>query len=82
MLQTFTMPGGLRVLIDELPHTHSVSVGCFVGVGSGHENPPICGISHFIEHMLFKGSRRHPTPRLISDAIEGIGCLLYTSRCV
>ncbi|HRC76950.1 MAG TPA: pitrilysin family protein [Kouleothrix sp.] len=81
MLQTFTMPGGLRVLVDELPHTHSVSVGCFVGVGSGHENPPSCGISHFIEHMLFKGSRRHPTPRLISDAIEGIGGILdaYTS---
>lgn len=81
MLQTFMLPGGLRVLVEELPYTHSVSVGCFVGVGSGHENPPDCGISHFIEHMLFKGSRRRPTPRLISDAIEGIGGILdaYTS---
>ncbi len=81
MLHTFTLPGGLHVLVEELPHTHSVSVGCFVGVGSGHENPPDCGISHFIEHMLFKGSRKRPNPRLISDAIEGIGGILdaYTS---
>ena len=81
MLHTFTLPGGLHVLVEELPHTHSVSVGCFVGVGSGHESPPDCGISHFIEHMLFKGSRKRPNPRLISDAIEGIGGILdaYTS---
>jgi predicted Zn-dependent peptidase len=81
MLHSFTLPGGLRVLVDELPHTYSVSVGCFVGVGSGHEDHPICGISHFIEHMLFKGSEGRPNPRLISDAIEGVGGILdaYTS---
>jgi len=81
MLHTRTLPSGLRILVDELPHTHSISLGAFVGVGSGHEDRPICGISHFIEHMLFKGSRRRPTPRLISDAIEGVGGILdaYTS---
>jgi predicted Zn-dependent peptidase len=81
MLHTLTLPGGLRVLVEELPHTHSISLGAFVGVGSGHEDRPICGISHFIEHMLFKGSQRRPTPRLISDAIEGVGGILdaYTS---
>jgi predicted Zn-dependent peptidase len=81
MLHTRTLSSGLRVLVDELPHTHSISLGAFVGVGSGHEDRPICGISHFIEHMLFKGSRRRPSPRLISDAIEGVGGILdaYTS---
>jgi predicted Zn-dependent peptidase len=81
MPHTYTLPGGLRVLVEELPHTHSISIGCFVGVGSGHEDHPICGISHFIEHMLFKGSQRRPSPRLISDAIEGVGGILdaYTS---
>ena len=81
MLHTRTLPSGLRILVDELPHTHSISLGAFVGVGSGHEDRPICGISHFIEHMLFKGSRSRPTPRLISDAIEGVGGILdaYTS---
>jgi predicted Zn-dependent peptidase len=81
MLEKFVLPGGLRVLVEELPHTHSVSLGCFVGVGSGHETRELSGIAHFIEHMLFKGSARRPSPRLISDAIEGVGGILdaYTS---
>src|SRR5689334_14159732 len=70
MLHTIALPGGLRLLVEELPHTHSVSLGCFVGVGSGHEQRAVSGISHFIEHMLFKGSEHRPTPKLISDAIE------------
>lgn len=81
MLHTYTLSGGLRLLVEELPHTHSISIGCFVGVGSGHEQREQAGISHFIEHMLFKGSRAYPTPKLISDAIEGVGGILdaYTS---
>ncbi|HWQ13455.1 MAG TPA: pitrilysin family protein [Roseiflexaceae bacterium] len=81
MLQKFTLPGGLRVLVEPLPHTHSVSVGCFVGAGSGHEDRTHSGIAHFIEHMVFKGSDRRPTPKRISDAIEGVGGILdaYTS---
>ncbi|MDZ4720236.1 MAG: pitrilysin family protein [Roseiflexaceae bacterium] len=70
------LPSGLTLLVEELPHTHSVSIGCFVRVGSGHEQRPIAGISHFIEHMLFKGSRSYPTPKRISDAIEGVGGIL------
>jgi predicted Zn-dependent peptidase len=76
MLHTMLLPNGLRLLVEELPHTHSVSLGCFVGVGSGHEERPISGISHFIEHMLFKGTELRPTPKLISDAIEGVGGIL------
>lgn len=70
------LPGGLRLLVEELPHTHSISLGCFIGVGSGHEVRAISGISHFVEHMLFKGSERWPNPKLISDAIEGVGGIL------
>lgn len=76
MLQTHILPGGLTVLVEELPYTHSVSIGCFVGVGSGHEDAALAGISHFIEHMLFKGSRAYPTPKRISDAIEGVGGMI------
>ena len=72
MLQTLTLPRGLRVLVEELSHTHSISLGCFVGVGSGHEDRPICGISHFIEHMLFKGSQRRPSPRSLAVALTSI----------
>ncbi len=76
-----TLPNGLRILVEELAHTHSVSIGCFVGIGSGHEQHELAGVSHFIEHMLFKGSQAYPTPKLISDAIEGVGGILdaYTS---
>jgi predicted Zn-dependent peptidase len=76
MLHTILLSGGLRLLVEELPHTHSVSLGCFVGVGAGHEQHATSGVSHFIEHMLFKGSQRRPTPKLISDAIEGVGGFL------
>jgi predicted Zn-dependent peptidase len=76
MLHTILLPGGLRLLVEELPHTHSVSLGCFVGVGAGHEQRATSGVAHFIEHMLFKGSERRPTPKLISDAIEGVGGFL------
>ena len=81
MHHTFTLPGGLRVLVAPLPHTHSVSVGCFIGAGACHEDAPRAGIAHFIEHMIFKGSERRPTPKQISDAIEGVGGILdaYTS---
>lgn len=79
--EVHTLSGGLRALIEPLPHAHSVSIGCFVGVGSGFEERHQSGISHFIEHMLFKGTRRRPTPKQISDAIEGVGGMLdaYTS---
>jgi predicted Zn-dependent peptidase len=70
------LPGGLTLLVEELPHTRSISIGCFVRVGSGHEQGPIAGISHFIEHMLFKGSQGYPSPKRISDAIEGVGGIL------
>ena len=81
MVHIHSLPGGLRILVEELPHTHSVSIGCFVSVGSGHEQHALAGVSHFIEHMIFKGSQGYPTPKLISDAIEGVGGILdaYTS---
>lgn len=81
MVHIHKLPGGLRILVEELPHTHSVSIGCFINVGSGHEQHELAGVSHFIEHMLFKGSQAYPTPKLISDAIEGVGGILdaYTS---
>jgi predicted Zn-dependent peptidase len=51
----------------------SASIAFFFSIGSRYEQNQIAGVSHFIEHMLFKGSRRYPTARLISEAIEGVG---------
>ncbi len=60
----------------------SVSAGIFVGIGSRYENDENAGVSHFIEHMLFKGTTQRPNARLIAEAIEGIGGVnnAYTSQ--
>lgn len=51
----------------------SASIAFFFTVGSRYEPDTIAGVSHFIEHMLFKGTRQYPTARLLSEAIEGVG---------
>ncbi len=64
-----------------MPHMASVSLGFWIGVGGRHEPARLSGISHFIEHMLFKGTRRR-SARQISEAVEGIGGYLnaFTSE--
>jgi predicted Zn-dependent peptidase len=66
------LPGGLRVVTESMPASHTFSVGFFVGVGSRHETPALHGASHFLEHVLFKGTRRR-RPEEISSAIESVG---------
>ena len=75
------LPGGLRVVTSRIPHVQSVTLGIWVGVGSRFEPAPLSGISHFTEHLLFKGTRRR-SPRDISVAIEGRGGYLnaFTSE--
>jgi len=73
MYQKTILDNGLRILTSALPHTRSVSVGFFVGVGSRYESDEQSGVSHFIEHMLFKGTEKRPTAMEIAVAIEGIG---------
>ncbi|HEY4383892.1 MAG TPA: pitrilysin family protein [Ktedonobacteraceae bacterium] len=68
-----TLPNGLRLLTTQMPGVRSASIAFFFAVGSRFEQKHIAGISHFIEHMLFKGSKHYPTARLISEAIEGVG---------
>lgn len=66
------LPNGTRVVTAEMPHMASVSVGLWVGVGGRHEPRSLGGISHFIEHLLFKGTQTR-TAAGISQAVEGIG---------
>ncbi len=73
------LPNGLRIYTDEMPHTHSVSLGIFTQVGSRYEDARLSGISHFIEHMFFKGTQKRPTAREVSEAIEGIGGYINAS---
>ncbi len=72
MYKVTRLDNGLTIATAEMPQMASVSVGIWVGVGSRYEPAEINGVSHFIEHMLFKGTRRR-NARQISQAIEGIG---------
>ena len=66
----------LRLVTDSMPHTRSVSVCFFTGIGSRYEKEEQAGISHFIEHLLFKGTEKRATSRDISVAVEGVGGML------
>ncbi|GIT77752.1 MAG: hypothetical protein Ct9H300mP32_1340 [Verrucomicrobiota bacterium] len=72
------LPNGLRLATAELPHMASVSLGIWSAVGSRCERAGETGISHFLEHMLFKGTRRRSAAQ-ISQEIEGIGG--YINAC-
>ena len=69
----YTLPSGLRVLISTMPGLESVTVTVWVKTGSRFEEKRINGISHFLEHMVFKGSSKRPTARDISTAVDSIG---------
>ncbi len=66
------LANGLLVATAEMPHMASVSLGLWVGVGGRYEPAPLSGISHFIEHMLFKGTAKR-SAKEISEAVEGVG---------
>jgi predicted Zn-dependent peptidase len=74
--QKTTLDNGLRVITETMPHTRSVSVCIFIGAGSRYESERQAGVSHFIEHLLFKGTPRRATARDISVAIEGVGGII------
>ncbi len=67
------LPNGLRVVTSSLPHTRSATISVYVGAGSRYELDHEAGLSHFLEHMLFKGASRRPTALAISEAIESVG---------
>ena len=72
MYETYTLSNGLRVIAEPIRHFRSVSVGLWVGAGVITERPEENGLSHFLEHMLFKGTQRR-TAREIAEAMDSIG---------
>ena len=76
MYQKTALDNGLRVITATMPHTRSVCISIFIGVGSRYEAETEAGISHFIEHLCFKGTQRRPTAIEISETIEGVGGIL------
>ena len=73
MYQEYTLNNGLRILMVPVNSYQSVSIGIFVGIGSRFETETEAGMSHLVEHMLFKGTKNRPTSKLIAETIEGVG---------
>ena len=67
-----TLPSGLRVVTDRMPHLETAALGVWVGAGSRHEDVREHGLSHLLEHMAFKGTRRR-SARAIAEEIEAAG---------
>src|ERR1051325_6707011 len=71
-MEVTRLPSGLTVVTDAMPHLQSASLGVWVGAGCRHEREDEQGISHFLEHMAFKGTARR-TARQIAEEIEAVG---------
>jgi len=74
--QRTTLANGLRILTAPMPGTRSVAVSIYVGAGSRYETPEESGISHLLEHLVFKGTEKRPSSQLISEVIDGVGGVL------
>lgn len=70
-----TLSNGLTLITIDLPHLDSVTTLVAIGAGSRYETKKINGISHFLEHMFFKGSRKYPSAEEIATLVDGIGAL-------
>jgi predicted Zn-dependent peptidase len=70
------LDNGLRVITSTMPHSRSVCLVVLAGTGSCYENKEEAGVSHFAEHLFFKGTQRRPTSREITEDVEGIGGII------
>ncbi len=82
MYEKSVLSNGVRVVTSRMDHVKSASLIVYVGAGSRHETDQQAGISHFLEHMVFKGTSRRPDPVEITQEVEGVGGMLNaaTSR--
>src|SRR3990167_4534072 len=75
MYKLTTLKNGLTLICVDMPHLDSITTLVAVGAGSRYEVKKINGISHFLEHMFFKGARKYPTAEKISTLVDGIGAV-------
>ncbi|MBW7650331.1 pitrilysin family protein [Anoxybacillus sp. ST4] len=72
MIKTYTCQNGVRVVLEHIPTVRSVAIGIWIGTGSRNENEQNNGISHFLEHMFFKGTKTR-SARDIAESFDRIG---------
>ena len=68
-----TLTNGLTIVTVEMPHIHTMEVSMFVRAGLRYENPQNNGISHFLEHMMFRGNKKYPNSIALNMEFENIG---------
>jgi predicted Zn-dependent peptidase len=72
MYHKSVLPNGIRVVSERLPHLKSISLGVWIGTGSRHESVDNHGISHFIEHLIFKGTERR-SAQALAEEVDAVG---------
>ena len=80
-----TLPNGARIATSAMPHMKTVAIGLWAAVGGRHETAKQSGIAHFIEHMLFKGTEKRPTPKANSKpsrCFESARCRYSCGSCL
>ncbi len=73
MHKKITLPNNLRIITEKQESTKAVTILILAGAGSRYESKDICGISHFLEHMFFKGAKKFKNTKEVSEAIDSIG---------
>ena len=81
MVRKIQLANGIRLIAEKIPHTETCSIGFWQETGSSMENEKTSGFSHFIEHMLFKGTDRYSAYE-IARKIDGVGGIInaFTAR--
>ena len=79
MYEHTVLNNGLRVITAPIKNAYSVAISFLVGSGSRDESDGLAGGNHFLEHLLFKGTRNWPSAQIISAAIEGVGGVMNAS---
>jgi predicted Zn-dependent peptidase len=69
-----TLPNGLKMIAAPIPGTKTITILLMFGTGSKYESLAINGLSHFLEHMFFKGTRRRPNAQILSSELDALGC--------
>jgi len=80
MIATSVLKNGIRVISETMPHSHSVSIGIWVTNGSRHDRADLSGVSHFIEHLLFKGTIKRSALDIARE-IDSVGGVLNAFTC-
>ncbi|WP_078413190.1 M16 family metallopeptidase [Priestia abyssalis] len=72
MIKRYTCQNGVRIVLENIPTVRSVAIGVWIGTGSRNETPELNGVSHFLEHMFFKGTKTR-SAREIAESFDRIG---------